>query len=567
MTGAKAQDAGGRGGGREAAQEARRPAKGSTVPRAIGEDVAAAIFAQTLDCVFVLDEAGHVTELNPAAETTFGYAREQAMGEPLTKLILPSSERSRRQAALGRPGARGAQRLHGRRVEMAARRSDGTELLVELTLTALSTKPQLFAAVLRDITKPHRDAAARALLAAAGAAFDSSLDPRETMATIAKTAIPGLADLCIIDLVSEDGTFSDSVVIGEDATLANEIASVGRGDIDPMGMHPIARALRLSAPVVIYDLKRLSESDEVGDLLVRSGYRGAVTMRLLARGRLLGALSLLRKGQASPAKDDLGLMRELADRAAMALDNATLYEERARVAQTLQRSLLPEALPEVKGLEIAHAYHPVGAGNEVGGDFYDAFELPTGCWLTVGDVCGKGTDAAAITALVRHSVRALAFQGLSPAAVLAAVNDVMLSHDLDGRFATAVIVRINLSSDPPKATIASAGHPSPLLLDGRGSVSCPNVTGMLLGVVPQVAEADLDMALQRGSTIVLHTDGLLDAGAPREGLTSEDLRAKLEREKPSSPVELVASLEQMAKASGAGHLRDDIAILAARILT
>lgn len=568
MTGAKAQHAGDGGNERQAATEAVRPARSPTALPAIADAVAAAVLEETLDCVFVLDEDGYVAELNPAAERTFGYVRDEALGEALTRLILPSQRRSRHHAALGRPGARGAQRLLGRRVEMAARRSDGSELLVELTLTSLRTDPPLFAVFLRDVTQPHRDAEARELLATASAAFDSSLDPSETMRTIAQMAIPGLAELCTIDLVNDDGTFGDSVVAADDDALASRIVSIrSRRPIDPAGMDPVARALRVSAPVVIYELARRDPSDEIGDQLLQAGYRRAVVMRLVARGRLLGALSLLRHGESPPAKDELGLMRELADRAAMALDNATLYAERTRVAQTLQRSLLPEALPRVDGLEIASAYHPVGAGNEVGGDFYDVFELPSGCWLTVGDVCGKGTDAAAITALVRHSIRALAFQGLSPAAVLAAVNDVMLSHDLRGRFATAVVVRIDLSGSPRRATLASAGHPPPLVLDGQGMVICPQVRGVLLGVIPHVAAADVDLSLPEGSTIVLHTDGLLDAGAPSRALTSEDLRIRLEGERSLTPAELVASLERIAQASGAGHLRDDIAILAARIAT
>jgi len=573
MMGVKAQHASGGGGDDRAAPNAGR-LEGLLVGRpalplraADAASVASAVLEETLDCVFVLDEEGLVVELNPAAEATFGYTREQALGEALTKLIVPMPQRSRHHSALRRPGARGAQAMLGRRVELAARRADGSELLVELTLTALRTEPPLFAGTLRDVTQPHRDAEARELLATASAAFDSSLDPRQTMRTIAQTAIPRLADLCSIDLVREDGTIGDSVAAADDETLAVEVMRLrGGSPIDRASMHPVARALRLTAPIVIYDLAGGEPRDEVGGLLLRAGYGSAVVMRLAARGRLLGALSLLRRSDVPPAKDELGLMRELADRAAMALDNATLYAERARVAQTLQRSLLPEELPIVERLELASAYHPVGAGNEVGGDFYDVFELPSGCWLIVGDVCGKGTDAAAITALVRHSIRALAFQGLSPAAVLAAVNEVMLSHDLRGRFATAVIARIDLSGSAARVTLASAGHPAPLVLDGDGTVVSPHVRGMLLGVVPQVAEADLDLSLRPGATIVLHTDGLLDAGAPSQAMTSDDLGELLKGEHSTTPAELVRSLERIAKASGAGHLRDDIAILAARIV-
>lgn len=237
----------------------------------------------------------------------------------------------------------------------------------------------------------------------------------------------------------------------------------------------------------------------------------------------------------------------------------------AHVAHTLERSLLPDALPDVAGLQLASVYRPVTADSEAGGDFYDAFPHASGCWLAVGDICGKGADAAALTAMVRHSIRALAFLEPSPAQILRTVNDVMLSHHLQERFATAILARIDLASPAPRATLASAGHPVPLLLYPDGHAHSPHVAGTLLGVLSRPTLHDVTVSLPFGSTLVLYTDGLTDAGAPSHAISTSELRDQLAGHAGSSALELVHGLEELAFARGQGHLRDDIAILAARV--
>jgi serine phosphatase RsbU (regulator of sigma subunit) len=202
----------------------------------------------------------------------------------------------------------------------------------------------------------------------------------------------------------------------------------------------------------------------------------------------------------------------------------------------------------------------------VGGDFYDVFPVPGGCWLVVGDVCGKGTEAAAVTALVRHSIRALALHQESPAQVLRSVNEAMLSHELSGRFATVILARLDLSSGGAvHATIASAGHPPPVLLGADGRTYCPEVSGTLLGVLREVRSLDVAVTLEPGASVILYTDGLTDAGAPRSGIAPEELCRHLARGGSSEPGVLVRRLEELAGARSAGRLRDDIAIVAARV--
>lgn len=424
--------------------------------------------------------------------------------------------------------------------------------------------------LLQGWSRRRRADEARELLAAAGGAFDRSLDPLQTMRTIAEVAVPRLAPMCTIDLLGEDATIIDTVTVSERPDLVEPFERLrATNQVDATSENPVARAIG-SREVVLSDLSDAQlfdlDTPEAAHFVAHSGYRSIVAIPLIARGRVLGALSFLYPDPASHHDaEHTALMRDLANRAATALYNANMYVARTNLARTLQRSLLPETLPILKQLALASAYHPVGEGNEVGGDFYDVFTTPLGCWLAVGDVCGKGPEAAAVTALVRHSIRAFAFVRASPAQVLGAVNEVMLGHALAQRFATVVLARLDLSSEPVKAVVAGAGHPPPILLKSGGTTECPATKGTMLGVRSGSNVSDLTFELQPGSTLVLYTDGLLDAGAPRRELTPLELCHILAAHTGAPPHAVVQQLERLALSSGAGRLRDDIAIVAARV--
>ncbi len=422
-------------------------------------------------------------------------------------------------------------------------------------------------------SKRRRAIEARELLAAAGGVFDRSLDPTQTMRAVAGMAVPRLAQMCVVDLLREDGTLGDTVAVaeqGKDVACLEALRAVH--PIDLQGDHLVARAIRSREPVVARDLtdartlQEFAPESHAREFVASSRIRSAVAVPLIARGRLLGTLSFFyAEGGRRHNPGDIALMCDVADRAAMALDNASMYVARTHLARTLQRSLLPETLPLLEKVTLSSAYHPVGEGNEVGGDFYDVFTTPLGSWLVVGDVCGKGPEAAAVTALVRHSIRAFAFVRRSPAQVLGAVNEVMLGHRLSQRFATVVIARLDFTASTAKAVIAGAGHPPPVLLTADGFTYCPSVHGTMLGVRSGSNVLDLTLELEPGSTLVLYTDGLLDAGAPRRGLTPLELCRLLADHTEAAPQLIVQRLERLALSSGAGRLRDDVAIVAARV--
>lgn len=243
-----------------------------------------------------------------------------------------------------------------------------------------------------------------------------------------------------------------------------------------------------------------------------------------------------------------------------ARERAERSEARAQVlAQTLQASLIPPAPPEIPGLDVGAAYRPAGAGDEVGGDFYDVFETGNGDWgVAVGDVCGKGAAAAAVTALARHTIRAAAMRDGRPSVVLATLNAAMLNHGVD-RYCTVVYLRV--CRDPAsgvEVTIASGGHPLPILIgsDGARAVGQP---GALLGVLDDPPLHDTSLVLRPGQALFSYTDGLVEGRQGDEffGETRLDQALVAHRERPAA--ELTQAVVDEIVRFQHGRPRDDMA--------
>jgi hypothetical protein len=410
------------------------------------------------------------------------------------------------------------------------------------------------------------------ILVAASASLDRSLDPAQTLSTMANMVVPALAELCVIDLLDQDGSVAVTVAAATDPAIAEGVQSMrGSFPLDMDGDHPVARVLSGRAASVVVDLTdaatlaRAAQSGEHERFMRDAGYTRAAVFPLVARGRTHGAISFLRlRSEAPYDRNLLFVLEDLAGRAALAYDNARLYAERAQVARTLRRSLMPVALPTVTGLELASYFRPSDTGSEVGGDFYDVFEDRDGCWLVVGDVCGKGAEAAALTGFLRHTTAAYAREGASPGSVLELVNRAMLEQDFDGRFATVILARVSPNGAGAHVTVAQAGHPGALVVraDGR-QVSELGAHGSLLGVFADAAIEEARCKLAPGDALTLYTDGLSEARAPARMLTVADMEAQLRRVAPGSAGATVdALLELIGPEDG---VRDDIAILSARV--
>jgi serine phosphatase RsbU (regulator of sigma subunit) len=406
------------------------------------------------------------------------------------------------------------------------------------------------------------------LLLAATAKLDTSLDPQQTLRRIADTALPELAELCVIDLVDEDGKITSTVAAGVDPRIAARVEATPP-ELRPerLAGHPVARALAERTSTVVRDIAPSpARGEEIRTAGILSGEaagssRSATVVPMVARGRMLGVVSFVHSGP--PQRGQLRLLEDLTGRAALAYDNARLYAERASVAQTLRRSLMPAALPAVPGLELESYFRPTGAGNEVGGDFYDVFADRGGCWLVVGDVCGKGAEAAVLTAFLRHTTVAYAREGAAPSAVLARVNSAMLEQDFDGRFATAILARLDYGSEGISLTVAAAGHPPALVSRAGGASEELGAGGTLLGIFPDARIGQSSTVLGVGDSLALYTDGLSEAHAPTRLLEAREMISALARSRPESAEQTIAALLGLVDLSQGA--RDDIAILAARV--
>jgi sigma-B regulation protein RsbU (phosphoserine phosphatase) len=256
-----------------------------------------------------------------------------------------------------------------------------------------------------------------------------------------------------------------------------------------------------------------------------------------------------------------------ADEAAELVEELAASNERfAHIARTLQRSLLPPVLPAPEGLELGSVFHPSRDGREVSGDFYDAF--PVGrddLLLALGDVCGKGAEAAAITAIARHTIRAVAPDLRHPSQILRRVNDTMLGHDLDERFCSVVVARVTRIVGGVRLAVCCAGHLQPFVVRARGEIERVGLPGSLLGLFPDVRLLEETVQLLRGDMIVAFTDGVTEARNGEEEFGERRTEKVLAGCAGLSATETVGVLLEEVLRFGEPPSRDDIAIVALRV--
>ncbi len=256
----------------------------------------------------------------------------------------------------------------------------------------------------------------------------------------------------------------------------------------------------------------------------------------------------------------------MARRAALAIENARIHAERRRVAQALQQSLLPPALPVVEGIGFAAEYVPTGGDADVGGDFYDVVSLPDGRWLVViGDVSGKGVQAATVTGLVRDVIRVLAGDGKPLPEVLARLNETLVERGA-GRYCTLALAAVAPGEgDRLDVELHLAGHDRPVLLrSGGGPASFVGTGGTALGLLDTIASPTADIVLDPGDCLVFYTDGVTERRRGRELFGTGRLR---DATTPLAgyPADVVAArLRSTAINFSVEEPRDDIAILVLR---
>ena len=258
----------------------------------------------------------------------------------------------------------------------------------------------------------------------------SSLDPDQLLVEIANLAVPELADWCSVEVQTDGGLLERKALAHVNPDVRQRAIDIARRyPPDPDSPQGVYQVVRTGQPELYPDIpdemiRAAAVDEEHYDEIVAIGMRSAIVVPMTTRGRTLGALTWV-NGRSGRRFDeqDVELAQELARRCATAIDNARLYSDRAYIARTLQQSLLPVELPDIPGIETAARFRPTGEGNEVGGDFYDVFETGNRGWTVVmGDVCGKGPDAAAVTALARYTLRAAAMRERLPSRSLFAAE-------------------------------------------------------------------------------------------------------------------------------------------------
>jgi PAS domain S-box-containing protein len=678
--------------------------------RRASEALKSAIVDSALDCVITMDHNGTVTGFNPAAQRTFGYREEDALGRELAELIVPPSLREAHRAALARYRETERGTILGRRLELTGMRRDGSEFPVELAVNRIpGTSPPAFTGYLRDISsrrraEEEREAARaqleailsgvadgvtaqapdgtllfaneaavrvlgyesseellatplsrlmerfdvfdelgkpfpleklpgrRALLGEQGAeellrfrvkatdeehwsvvkaspllddegnvlmainvfeditehkvserqqAFLSessgllaaSLDVDETLRKVAWLAVPEIADWCAVDLVAADGGLDRVALVHADPdVLARAEEFQRRYPPDPNADTGVPKVLRTGEPELwpyISDefLVDAIQDEEQLELVREIGLRSALVVPMISRDKAIGALTFVNGPSGRYfSEDDLPMAQELARRCAIAIDNARLYSDRDYIARTLQSSLLPAELPLIAGLETAARFRATGEGNEVGGDFYDVFQTGQRGWaLAVGDVCGKGPDAAAVTALARYTLRAAAMRERLPSRVLSMLNEALLRRTGARTFCTVAYAYLEAEEGHARLGFSTGGHPLPLVLRKGGEVEWLGEHGMLLGAVPDPALGDQTTELAVGDSVVFYTDGVTEAGSPRNALGEERLAEVVGACSGLSADAIAGTVEAAALEAEDGAPRDDIAVVVLRV--
>jgi PAS domain S-box-containing protein len=419
------------------------------------------------------------------------------------------------------------------------------------------------------------EAAARRsrFLAEASVLLDRSLDYAETLESIATLAVPDIADWCAVDVL-EHGALSNVVVrhVDPEKTRFGErlLHKFHYPEDAPNGPPVVVRTGHSELlPEITDDMLVANARDEEHLAMLRElGMRSVMVVPMISRGRMLGTITFVSAESGRRfGEDDVLFAEDLARRAAVAMDNARLYSERAQIARTLQESLLPPQLPRIPGVEAAARYVAAGEGMDVGGDFYDLFELGEGQWsIVMGDVCGKGADAAALTALARYTLRATATPNTTPSDALQKLNDAVLRQRGDGRFITVAYARLDSNgTGGARLTIATGGHPAPIVLRADGHAEPVGLPGTLLGVVPDPELTDQTLELGPGDALFLYTDGITEAHAPERLLEVEDVARLVERCAGFDAADLVKCVEDEVRGIGNGPPSDDIAMLALRM--
>jgi PAS domain S-box-containing protein len=511
------------------------------------------------DAFVTLDRDGIIRSWNVASERMFGWRASEAVGKPFRALVTPDEFRDRHDQRR-RSLVDSSDPIATEHFETELLRRDGSHFPAEATVSRIDVRGEiLLAGFIRDVSDSKRRQVEREALMREQAARAEAERVAEMVSGMQLLVDAALAHRSLNDILS-DLVVRVRGVLQADAASIHLMEEGGRlvlraaSDDDDSatssftGEELAARVAEAHEP--LFD----SGPDEASSL---------IGVPLLAEGAITGVLVVCLAAPRHFASDDVNVLRLAADRVALAIDHARVYEREHRIAETLQRSLLPERLPRLPGLDVAARYLPAAAEAEVGGDWYDVLSVPGGgVGLVMGDVAGKGLAAASMVGRLRSALRAYALEGHAPARVLEQLNRLIWTEADESQMATLIYVVV----DPAEGHVrwVNAGHPPPLLVDGRqaphyleGGSSVP------LGVLPFPDFEETTVPMGPGNTVVLYTDGLVERPGEHIDAGMGRLVAVL-RDAPTDPNKLCDHvLSELVPDGGAP---DDVALLTLRTI-
>jgi PAS domain S-box-containing protein len=402
-------------------------------------------------------------------------------------------------------------------------------------------------------------------------------DHREFMKSVTAAAVPRLGDWCSLHFIHEPGAEVELEVAHSDpAKVAWVRALAEKYPYDPNGQTGVAAVIRTGRAEYIPDVDEgmidhaLESSTidrrEARTILDALSLTSVITVPLITKRGIIGAMQFVSAESGRRYDEqDLALARAAAGRIAAALENMWVTDEHRHISVTLQSALLPPRVPRIPGLDVAVRYWPAGVASKVGGDFYDVFALAGDRWaVVIGDVCGTGADAAAVTSIVRHTIRAAARHGQGHAAVLEWINEAILRSDRD-QFCTTAYATIEPADGGHRLVCSSGGHPLPVIVRATGEVMTLGEPGTLLGAFDDIASSTQETVVGPDDTVVFYTDGISDLPPPG-GLDVEEVMALIAEAAVSPRAANIADAIHCSLIDRVGDARrqDDVALVVLR---
>jgi PAS domain S-box-containing protein len=530
------------------------------------------------EAVTVHDERGKTVYANEAAATLLGSDNvEQVLaaepGELAGRFHITREDGSPVQVS-DMPGRRLVAGEEGPSLLTRSVRRDTGEAFWLLTKATLYTDPsgaRLAINIIEDVTEAKEAELRQRFLAEAGQLLASSLDYEQTLERVARMIVPGLADWCGIEMVDEQGESHQVAVAHVDpdkVQMAHDLRR--RYPPDPEAPTGVPAILRGGPPELYSEIpqeliERAARDDDHLELIRALGMRSGMAVPMRIGAETLGVITLVSAESGRRFdEDDLAFVQDLALRAATAVQNSRLYTAQERVAHTLQASLLPESLPPLPGWESGAAYQAGEREADVGGDFYDILTVEGGHLIVLGDVTGKGVEAAALTSLVRYSARMAARFDPRPERVLSLVNEVLREQPRLS-LVTAVCALVATEDDRATITVASAGHPLPLRRRPGAAPEALGDHGVLLGVAGDDDWRETVAEIVPGDTLLFYTDGVTETPGEGDRFGDARLRDAVARSG-DTPEELLAEIDRALREFQAGETLDDRAMLALRFV-